>query len=274
MALKAVIEKEEDLPEHAKDEYKKVKVGTSEVYVLDIEGHNAHPEQKRVVDEAAKTRIKLRTVEQGLAAFGDLRPDEVRTQLERIPELEAAAEGKLDEAKINTIVEGRIKTKIAPLERENANLKVKVGEHENTIKTYEKRDTDRTIREAVTTAARKAKVVDTAVDDAVILAERVFEVQDGAVVTRDNVGVTPGITPESWLEDMQAKRPHWFNVGSGGGGAQPGRGILDFKDNPFTAENWNMTKQGQLVKTNRQMAEKMAKAAGTSIGGPKPAAKK
>lgn len=274
MAMKAVIEREEDIPEEVKGEYKKSKVGDKEVFVLDIDGFTMHPSAKKLVDEAASTRIKLKTVTSALESFGDLKPEDVRAQLERIPELEAAAEGKLDEAKIGTIVESRVKARVAPVERERDQLKVKVGEQENVISTFKQKEVTRTIRDSITSAARKAKVVDTAVEDAIILAERVFQVEeDGSVVTKDNVGVTPGITPEYWLQDMQEKRPHWFGASSGGG-AGPGRQTPSFGENPFSHEHWNMTAQGKMVRENRAQAEKAAKAAGTTIGGPRPAPKK
>jgi hypothetical protein len=274
MAMKAVIEKEEDIPDGMKDEYKKSKVGDKEVFVLDIDGFTLHPSAKKLVDEAASTRIKLKTVSTALESFGDLKPDDVRAQLERIPELEAAAEGKLDEAKIGTIVESRVKARVAPIERERDQLKVKVGEQANTITTFQQKEVTRTIRDSITSAARKAKVVDTAVEDAIILAERVFQVgDDGTVVTKDNVGFTPGITPDYWLQDMQEKRPHWFGTSSGGG-AGPGRQSSSFGENPFSHEHWNMTAQGKMIRENRSQAEKAAKAAGTSIGGPKPPPKK
>lgn len=269
MAMKAVYKEGEEVPEEFKEHYKLV----GKDHILDVDGFTALPAAKKLVDEAATRRIEVKKATDKLAMFGELDPEAVHVQLARIPELEAAAEGKLDEAKINTIVEGRVKTRIAPLERERDSLKIKVGEQDTTIATFKKDNTIRTIREAVTGAARTAKVVDTAIEDAVILAERVFEVaEDGNVVTKDNVGVTPGITADLWIQDMQEKRPHWFGT-SQGGGAHPGRNTPGFTDNPFTHENWNLTKQGQLIKSDRSKAEKAAKAAGTSIGGPRPAKK-
>ncbi len=268
MAMKAVYKEGEEIPEEFKEHYKLV----GKDHILDIDGFTVHPDAKKLTDEAAQRRIEVKKAKDALAAFSGLEPEEVRTQLARIPELEAAA-GQIDDTKINTIVETRIKAKLAPLERERDTLKLKVGEQDTEIQTFKRDNTVRTIREAVTGAARKAKVVEPAVEDAVLLAERLFEVaEDGNVVTKDNVGVTPGITAEYWLQDMQEKRPHWFGQSSGGG-AGPGRGGANFSENPFSHEHWNLTKQGQLVRMDRPKAEKAAKAAGTTIGGAKPAAK-
>jgi hypothetical protein len=117
---------------------------------------------------------------------------------------------------------------------------------------------------------------DTAIDDAVILAERQLEVlDDGNVVTKDKVGVTPGLDPLAWLQEMQSKRPHWWAPSQGGGAGGNRGGGNDFTGpNPFSNEHWNMTAQGKLVMTDPKKAEKMATAAGTSIGGMRPKAAK
>jgi hypothetical protein len=103
-------------------------------------------------------------------------------------------------------------------------------------------------------------------DDVLMLGERVFEVtDDGAVVTRDGVGVTPGIAADIWLSEMQDKRPHWWPA-STGGGANGGSGNNNFAKNPFSREHWNLTEQGQAIRTDRAKADRMAQAAGTKIG--------
>jgi hypothetical protein len=85
--------------------------------------------------------------------------------------------------------------------------------------------------------------------------------------------VIAGIEPEAWLTDLQTKRAHWWGPSSGGG-AGGNRGGVDTSNNPFSHEHWNMTEQGKLVRENRAKAEQLAKLAGTTIGGQKPAAKK
>ena len=117
------------------------------------------------------------------------------------------------------------------------------------------------------------KVVDTAIEDVTLLAERIFTIDEtGKVVAKDNVGCTPGISPEVWLNEMQQKRPHWWGP-SAGGGAGGNRGGGSFTSNPWSAEGWNMTQQGQIYNENPAKAEQMARSAGTSIGGQRPAAK-
>lgn len=46
-----------------------------------------------------------------------------------------------------------------------------------------------------------------------------------------------------------------------------------FADNPWSAEHWNLTRQGQYItKYGLEVAKTKAKQAGARIGGPKPAA--
>lgn len=197
--------------------------------------------------------------------FGDRKPEEVQAILDRVPELEAAASGKLDDEKLNGIVETRVKGKLAPVERELNTTRTALQEAQAQINDYKSREVRRTIHDRVRDIAMKSKVVDTALEDVLMLAERYMEVDgDGNVSVKES-----GITPDQWLQEMQLKRPHWWPPSAGGGANAGGGGA--FKDNPFTAANWNMTEQGRLVQTNRALAERMAAAAGTTIGGLKPA---
>jgi hypothetical protein len=115
-------------------------------------------------------------------------------------------------------------------------------------------------------------VLDSALEDVGILAERVLMLDDdGNVVTKDNVGVTPGLTPEQWLTELQAKRPHWWGPTAGGGAGGGRQGPSG--ENPWSADNWNMTQQSAIYKQDPKRAEQLAKQAGTTIGGKRPTKK-
>jgi hypothetical protein len=107
-----------------------------------------------------------------------------------------------------------------------------------------------------------------------LLSDRVFEVEEGTnrVVTKDNVGVTPGIDPSVWFTDIQKTRPHWWGPSQGGGAGGNRGGAGDTSVNPFSHANWNLTEQGRLVQADRAKADQLAKAAGTTVGGPRPIA--
>lgn len=66
--------------------------------------------------------------------------------------------------------------------------------------------------------ARKAGVVDSAVLDALLHAERVFELKDGLIQARELIGKdNQPLTAGEWFEQMRQKAPHWFPASTGGG---------------------------------------------------------
>lgn len=285
MALKVVVEKLEDVDEAVRGEYKEVKDSKTNAvtYVLDLEGSiEAHPAARALKDELARRRITEKAQKDEIAklapfkALGD--PTEVLAKLDRIPELEALAEGKLDEGKINGLVETRVKSKLAPVERERDQLKAQVAELGGQVEGFKAEKKQRSIADHVRGAVVKSKGFNShAVEDAIVFAERMLEVnEDGNVVTKDSVGVTPGVDATVWLQEMQAKKPHWWGVTEGGGaGGGGGRGAGGAGGvNPFSHEGWNVTQQGRLITENRARAEQLAKSAGTKIGGVRPPPKK
>lgn len=272
MPLKALYTSQDEIPETFRELYEE---RGGQYHLTKIEGIKTDADVSRVqraLDAEKQAHGQIKT--QFTTFLGDRKLEDVQAILDRVPELEAAAAGNLDEEKINGIVEGRINSKLAPVARERDQLKTQLSEKDQTIAKYEARERTRTIGDAVREAAVGAKVVDTAQEDVLILADRVFEIDEsGNVVTKDGVGVTPGLDAKAWLSEMQNKRPHWWPPSSGGGANGGGGG--GFADNPWAADSWNMTKQGEVLRTKgRDTADRMAKAAGTSVGGPKPAVKK
>lgn len=270
MALKAILDSVDDLPEDVKKEY----VERNGKFELQVEGMKTQADVDRLQSALNKERNDHKQAKERISLLGDRKIEDVIAQLDRIPELEAAAGGKIDDEKINQIVETRIKGKLAPVERERDTLKAKVGELEGTVKEFSTKERTRMIHDAVRKAGGAAKVLPEALEDALLLAERVFDLDEsGRVVTKDNVGVTPGIEPGVWFTDLQKSRPHWWGP-SAGGGAGGNRSGLGGGNNPWSAEHWNMTEQGKILSADRSKAEQLAKSAGTSIGGPKPQPKK
>lgn len=236
-----------------------------------IEGVKTQADIDRLQTALTKERNDHKTLKDRVSLFGDRKPEDIIAALDRIPELEAAAKGNLDEGKLNEIVEGRIKSRLAPIERQAQTLQQQLSEANASLEMLRTKDSLRIVTDAVRGAASKLKVVDSAVEDVTLLAERLFTIDEtGAVVTKDNVGVTPGISADVWLTDMQAKRPHWWGP-SQGGGAGGNRGGGSGVTNPWSKDSWNLTEQGRIYKENSSKAEQLAKAAGTTIGGPKPA---
>lgn len=275
MAIKAIIDKLEDVDEKYRDLYTE-KNGKFEL--TGVEGMKTEADVARLTTALEKERKDHKAVKQILTTIvGDKKPEDVIAALDRIPELEAAAEGKMDEHKINEIVEKRIGSKTGPLERKIKELTAQNVEKDESIKGFTAKERKRTITDAVRDAIGKEKGFQgTAMDDALMNAEAMFDItEEGKVITKDGVGVTPGVDAVVWLKDMQQKRPHWWGpTGGGGAGGNNGAGGGVNGANPFARETWNMTEQGKLVNSNRSRAEQLAKAAGTSIGGGMPPAKK
>ena len=89
---------------------------------------------------------------------------------------------------------------------------------------------------------------------------------DGNVVSKDGVAVG------DWLDAMKATRGYLWPpaVGSGGPNGRGARGssVGDMGptiSNPFKADSWNMTRQGDIAKTNPGLAERLAAEAGVSL---------
>ncbi len=263
MKLKTIYATAEEIPEKYRELYEE---RNGQWELTGIEGVRTQGDVDRLQSALRKERDDHSATRSQLREFDGLKPDEVRSQLDRIPELEAAAQGKLDDTKVNEIVETRLRSRIAPIERERDQLKEKVGEFENEITTYKTANKQRSISDSIRSAATKSKVLPEAIEDALVYGERMFEIdEDGNVVTRDGVGVTPGIGAEAWLTEMQGKRPHWWGP-SMGGGARPGSG-RNSGPNPWSKEHWNITEQNRIYRANPKQASDMAQSAGTSIGG-------
>jgi DNA-directed RNA polymerase beta subunit len=267
--LSAVMDSIDELPTEVQSLYTE-KNGKFEL--TGVKGIKTQADIDRVNAAIVKEREETKRWKEKVNAYGDVTPDKVIELNDKIEELTLLADGKVDEKKIDELVERRIKGKVGPLERENKELKKKNDELTTLVTEASTKEKTRTIKDEVRSAAIKSKVLDTAVDDILMLAERTFELtEDNKVMTKDNIGITPGLDPATWLQEIQEKKLHWWPP-SQGGGATGGKGNA-FGNNPWTNENWNMTEQGKIVRENKDKAERMAKAAGTSIGGKRPAKK-
>lgn len=267
--LKAVIDNLDEVPSELHQYY--LLQGTQ--YILQVQGMKTGEDVSRVQTALASEREVSRGLRERLALLGDRKIEDVLTSLDRIPELEALAAGKVEGAKLDELVEARLRARIAPVERERDLLRSSLADKDKTIEGFTAKDRTRTIQDAVRQAAVAAKILPEALEDAIILAERTLEIDDtGRVVTRDGVGLTPGIDPSAWFSDLAAKKPHWWGS-SFGGGAPGGKNNTSLGDNPWTAEHWNVTKQGLMVRDDATKADRMAKAAGVAIGATKPAVK-
>lgn len=267
MKLKFVVDSLDDVDEKYHDLYTE-KDGKYEF--TGVDGLKTQADIDRLQTALTKERADHKALKERVKIFDGRKFEDIVSDLDRIPELEAAAkngEGK----NVDELVEAKLKSKLAPVERERDKLAKELQEARDNITAFEAKDRTRSIHDSIRAAiAKQTGFQAGAVEDALMYGERLFEVtEEGSVVTKDNVGVVPGISPEVWLQEMQQKKAHWW-AASQGGGAAGNRGGNSYAKNPFSAEHWNLTEQGKLIRENRQKAEQMAKAAGTQIGGAKP----
>jgi hypothetical protein len=240
-------------------------------YVLKQAGDVKSPTDVSNVQEALrKERSDHDIVKTNLAKFGSLDPVTTRTELDKINEYKAAAAGKLDDAAIDAIVETRITSRIAPVQRELDTTKIALETSTASLASMETVASKRTIEDLVRTAGVKSKLTDTGMADALFMAPHVFTKDPitNGFITKENVGVTPGIGADVWLTEMQSTRPGWWPE-SQSGGATGGNG-KNHSNNPFSYENWNLTEQGKVLTESRDKANQMAKSAGTTVGGKRP----
>lgn len=272
MAINAVVDTLDGVDEKYHDLYTE-KNGKYEL--TGVSGFKTQADIDRIQSGLLKERNDHKATRERFAFIADHDPQELQAMLDKYPELEAAAAGKLDDAAIQKLVEGRLSTATAPLKRDLDKLAKDLAEKDALIGAYTAKERTRAIHDSVREAVGKHKGFQSAaVEDAMVFAERMLEVsEDGRVITRDGVGVTPGVEASVWLTDMQIKKPHWWGNTAGGGAPGSNSGGASGV-NPFSHEGWNMTEQGRLLAENRSRAEQLAKQAGTTLGGPKPAPRK
>lgn len=281
MALELSYEKKEDVPEAHAELYTEVDNAAKDGKVWNLTGINGlvtKGDVDKLNTALGKERTDHKATKEKVKVWGDMDQTKVVKDLAELTELRAAAEagegaGKGDkekfEAGVKAAAEARIVAAKVTSDREIADLK-KIGiEQTDTITGFKMADTVRTIGDDVLKACISSKVIESARDDVLMNAERVFEISDeGLVLTKDQVGVTPGIAADIWLSEMQEKRPHWWPT-STGGGAGGGKGDGGFDKNPWSTEHWNLTNQAAAIRADKGKAERMATAAGTKIGAPR-----
>ena len=248
-------------------------------HLTGIKGMKTSDDVTKLQTSLRKERDDHKKTKDRLARLGgdDVDIDQMLLDLDELEDLRAriaAGEGgKVDDKKLEELVETRVNRQLRPIERErdqlksrNAELEAANGELKGTINRG-------TIESRLRDLATNEKVVSTAMDDVIFMATHLFEIaEDGEIVAKPGArGLQDGTTPDVWLADMKEKKPHWWpaSQGGGAGGGKDGGGL---GSNPWSAKNWDIDAQGAMVRTDRAKAERMAKAAGSRIGATAPAA--
>lgn len=241
-----------------------------------VVGMKTQVDVDRVQEGLRKEREDHAKTKADFKPFKGMNATEVQATLDRVEELEATSGGKLDDEAINKIVESRMKQKTAPLERQIEELTTANGELTSNNDKLNGTITTGSRNEVVRKIASEMKVHGTALRDIELVAADYLEKDETTgkwIVKTDADGVTPGVDVKQFMQEMQKQRPHWWPT-STGGGAGGGMGGVNGGKNPFSGDNWNVTQQGQLINSDREVAVQLATAAGTSIGGSRPAPSK
>jgi hypothetical protein len=266
MTLKAIYDSQDEIPEVYRDLYT---ARNGKFELTGIEGIKTQADVDRVSEALRKEKTDHGVAKESLRKFTALgvAPEDIQAKLDNYDELEVRANsaGKLNEEQIEKIVTARVKTAVTPIERENLDLKKQNGEFTTRITDFEGRERTRLIHESVREARKKVNALEDAEPDILLNAERMLDVDEaGNVVTKDGVGVTPGVAADVWLLDMQAKRSIWWPA-SEGGGARGGKVNGFTGKNPWAKETLNLTEQGRIYNENPERAKQLAQAAGVEL---------
>lgn len=257
--LKFCYDNESDIPDYARPHYKK---GTDGKWYLEIEG-GVVPKVK--LDEFRNTNSTLMIEIRDLKTkFEGIDPAEYQRLKDTEADLEA---GKLKGTKLEAILEKRTEE----MKRaHSAEVQKITGERDLKSKELERLK----IGEAATTAGVKMGLRPTAATD---LAQRVqsqFKLNDKGEVRAYNekgqeifgANAEP-LTIEEFVAGLTKTADHLFMPSDGTGADNSGtkKGGELGNLNPWKAETWNLTLQGDIYKKEPARARALAKAAGKPI---------
>lgn len=221
--LALVVDKLDAVPEAQRGLYKQEEGGK---YRLDVEGIEDNGPLKRAL-EAERDNVKaakkeLRDQAEKYKDIDPVRYRELMAKIDGDEELKLLSEGKHDEVfnrrteKMRTSYETQLKQKDTEIEGERK----KAGRYR-----------DKVLDNAVRSAATKAGIHAGAVDDALLRARSVFQLdeQDNAVKLGEDKKPVLGpkgsvYSVDDWFEEMKEAASHWFPAGSTGSGAQSEKG--------------------------------------------------
>lgn len=260
MALKYEIDSLEELDANLHNLY----VQTGDKFVLEVEGIKPLSEFNKVYGALEKERNDTKAAKQKLAAYGDLDPDAIKTQLARITELEELAKGSaIDDSKLDAMANARANAKLQPITAERDQLVKQLSVIEQQVKRYEELDRTRRMNDEFTAKIKAAKIDPRFEETVMLKAERLFvEAEDGKFLTKNDVAGVVGYLPfDVWLSEQQAMNPHYWGDNIGGG-ARGSSAQMYQGNNPYIGGvNGNVTEQMRIERENPALASQLQKAA-------------
>jgi hypothetical protein len=250
------------------EQYEDLYVEREGKFYLDVEGARDEAELNKVNQALAKERNFAKEIKSKLSAFeslvGDGRTlDDLRADLERIPELEAGQKGKLSKEELENLANERAKSKLIPLERQSKELASKLEEATKQLQEYQAKEIRRTIHDQVRSIAAETKAHEHAYASSdgalMLLADKIFEVNEaGQVVVKAGTGYPEGLSAKDVLPDIQRKHGYLWPASQGGGAGGGTAGYTG--ENPF--KNGSLDERVALYKKDPKRAEQLMKAAG------------
>lgn len=246
MPLKTVLDDIEGVDDAVKPFY----IEKDGKFVLDAEGVDDHPEVANLKNAYQRVKEDRESVRQEMA--------KLRQTIDGLPEdFDAEKWEELKAGKAKTADPQELVRLRETLERERDEWKSKFEDREKEL-------TRTQVRDALNRALGDAGVPETLRNGARLeMLERVTpQFGNGGVVVETDMGpMDIGEYAKRWV----AKDGAAYVAKGQGGGATGGRAPGGNTDaNPFAKETFNLTMQGQIIKSDRTRAERMMRAAGMS----------
>ena len=260
MTLRRFYTKKEDIPEGFESLYTE----QDDKWVLSpIDGLIAREDLTQSQTALSAEREAHRQTKDTLSKFGERTPEDIAKAFDELGVFKA--KGETGNEDVEAQVTARLNQEIGPVkrdldsaEKDRDEYKTRAEQAEGVLK---KHRIEASVRKAVVDAGIKEEEK---IEDVLLFSERIFELtEEGQIVARDQVGVTPGIDPVQWLSDIndEGKKKHWWPQPSGGGaGGNEGNGQV--KDNPWKKETFNLTRQGEITRRDPDLAKRLKAQAG------------
>lgn len=233
MALKAVVESLDSVPENARGLYKQ----EGNKFVLDLEPDSIrdHPSTgplaralEREKEEKAKLKADMEKAQAEYEQYKGIDPEKARKALKQLDEM--ADKKLLDEGNVEELVQQRTERMRRELEEQLALKDAALEEMNAKIQQSEGRLAETLIFGSIKDAALKAGAREEALEDIVNRGKSYWKLEDGKPVaykpgTEDKVFGKSGdlLTIDEWVTGLSKEANYLFKENTGGGSAGDGR---------------------------------------------------
>ncbi len=232
MAIKAVYDTLEEIPEAFRELFTE---RNGKYELTGIEGVKTEADVERLSLSLQKERTEHGQTRDKLKLFGEVNPDGLQDSLHELTELRKLAE-QSDDEKVRTLAERELTRRLQPLTRERDTLKTDLTDAMGRIDSFEAEARKTNIVDNLRNAAGEVGIRKEALPD-IELRSGIFEIaDDGNVITRDGVGVVPGLSTKEWLSEQVKTSTHWLET-STGANARGGSGGSLSNDKPASMQD-------------------------------------